>query len=401
MGDVKVKLPELTVLFGPNAAGKSNLLDAIQALSRLGTSRTVADALAEPIRGYPIEAFSFPDGGLPGLLNEQSAQFSLEADLAMDRDSCRYRVEVAIQPGSGSLSVRDEYLSALDRQGEPKGNPFIEKVEKQIRIRRKSKPAHPRYEPVGSNHTQLSDPRLSGVEYKAIEACRKELLDWRVYYLDPRSAMRSAHPPAEVNDIGVLGGDIAPLLYRMQAEETKRFDAVKRTLRTLIPSVDDISVDLDKRRGTLDILVRQGRNEFSSRIISEGTLRVLALCVIAVNPWCGSLIAFEEPENGVHPRRLELIAELLTALAMEQGRQLIVTTHSPLFCSAIIRLARKKENERRISILNVQRGGAGTEARVMDLVGPLFDDPQLAEGLSARSEDGVFEGLVLRGMLDE
>ena len=80
--DVTVELPRMAVLFGPNAAGKSNLLDAIQALSRIGTQRTLADALSEPIRGYPIEAFSFPSGGLAELLSASSAQFSLEADLA-------------------------------------------------------------------------------------------------------------------------------------------------------------------------------------------------------------------------------------------------------------------------------------------------------------------------------
>ena len=59
---IEVQFPQLTVLFGPNAAGKSNLLDAIQALSRVGTERTISDALSEPIRGYPIEAFAFPSG---------------------------------------------------------------------------------------------------------------------------------------------------------------------------------------------------------------------------------------------------------------------------------------------------------------------------------------------------
>lgn len=52
--DVEISFPRFTVLFGPNAAGKSNLLDAIQALARVGTSRTLSDALSEPIRGYPI-----------------------------------------------------------------------------------------------------------------------------------------------------------------------------------------------------------------------------------------------------------------------------------------------------------------------------------------------------------
>src|SRR5437870_12646902 len=90
--DVQLEFPRMAVLFGPNAAGKSNLLDAIQALSRIGTQRTLADALGDPIRGYPIEAFSFPSGGLVELLSVSSAQFSLAADLTRDRSAYRYRV---------------------------------------------------------------------------------------------------------------------------------------------------------------------------------------------------------------------------------------------------------------------------------------------------------------------
>ncbi len=63
--DASVEFPRMAVLFGPNAAGKSNLLDAIQALSRIGTQRTLADAMNDPIRGYPIEAFLFPPAGWP------------------------------------------------------------------------------------------------------------------------------------------------------------------------------------------------------------------------------------------------------------------------------------------------------------------------------------------------
>lgn len=289
LGDVSVSFPRVTVLFGPNAAGKSNLLDAVQALSRVGTCRTLSDALSEPIRGYPIEAFAFPPGGLPALLSEKESHLVLEADLELEKDRFRYRVQLTILPGSGALSVSDEYLTALTAKGEPKGTPTIERVEQQLRIRRKGKAAHPREERVGLNHSILSDPRLGGIEYGAIERCRNDLVGWRVYYLDPRVAMRSAKPPAEVSDIGVLGEYIAPFLYRLRAERPKHFEAIKRTLRSVVPSVEDLEVDLDKRRGTLDVLIRQDGTDFSSRIISEGTLRVLALCAIAVNPWGGFL----------------------------------------------------------------------------------------------------------------
>lgn len=53
--DVTVELPRLAVLFGPNAAGKSNLLDAIQALSWIGNARTLFDALGEPLPWTSIE----------------------------------------------------------------------------------------------------------------------------------------------------------------------------------------------------------------------------------------------------------------------------------------------------------------------------------------------------------
>jgi len=84
--------------------------------------------------------------------------------------------------------------------------------------------------------------------------------------------MRSARPPEELRDIGVRGEFIAPLLHRLCTTEPKRFAAFKRTLRALIPSVQDLAVDLDKRRGTLDIQLSQYGTQLSSRIMSEGTL---------------------------------------------------------------------------------------------------------------------------------
>jgi predicted ATPase len=397
--DVAVAFPRMAVLFGPNASGKSNLLDAIQALSRIGTERTLADALGDPIRGRQIETFTFPTGGLPELLGSPTAQFGLGADLSIGRDSYRYKIDVAIEPASGRLAVADEYLAQLGSRGDPKGRAAIERIEGQLRIRRKGKPAHPRQEPIGLNHSLLSDPRLGGPEYRALERTRQELTAWRIYYLDPRVAMRAERSPSDVRDIGVLGGDTAPFLYRMRAEHPKRFAAVTRTLRSIVPSVEELTVDLDKRRGTLDILIRQGGVDYSSRIVSEGTLRVLALCAIAVNPWGGSLLAFEEPENGVHPRRLELIAELLLALALEQNRQVVVTSHSPLFCNAILRAARERPKE--IGLFNVRRQGAATIVKPFDVAGPLFTNQQVAAALTAGTEDGLFESLLLRGMLDE
>jgi len=398
---VDVNLPQLTLLFGPNAAGKSNFLDALLALSRIATSRTLTDAFSEPLRGYPIEAFSFPSGGLPSLLSAEKAEFTFKADLATGKEPYHYRyhVSIRIHPGSGSLSISDEYLAALGKRGEIKGNPSIEKVENQIRIRRKSKPANPQREPIGLNYAILSDLRFRGAEYRAIERCRNEMADWRTYYLDPRIAMRTAKPPSDVRDIGTLGETIAPFLYRLNDENRKYFDAVKRAVRSLIPSIEDITVDLDKKRGVLDINIRQDGKDFSSRIISEGTLRVMALCAIAVNPWGGTLLAFEEPENGVHPRRLELIAELLFSLAISQGRQVIITTHSPLLCGTVFK--KYQSNPDKIALLRVRQDKTGSIIAPFKTTGPLFADSEIAKALTNGTEDGLFESLLMRGLIDE
>lgn len=399
--DVSVEFPRLAVLFGPNAAGKSNLLDAVAALSWIGNVRTLSDVLDRPlpVRGHAFEAFSFPPGGLPALLKQEHARFSLEADLSVGAERYRYRVEPSIELRSGRLGVADEYLALLSRTGKPRGMPAIERVDSKLRVRRKGKPAHPREEPVGMNHSILSDRSLAGDEYRWLETVRDELGEWCAHYLDPGLAMRAPRPPADVFDIGVHGQDVGPFLYKLRAEEPRRFEAVSRTLRALVPGVESLAVVLDERRGTLDILIRQGGVEYSSRIVSEGTLRVLALCAIAVNPWGGSLLAFEEPENGVHPRRLDLIARLLTSLASDGGRQVIVTTHSPLFCDAVLRHASSAAGD--VGLFNVRRIGQATAVEPFDATGSLYTDSEIAEALTSPTEDGLFENLLLRGLIDE
>lgn len=118
-----------------------------------------------------------------------------------------------------------------------------------------------------------------------------------------------------------------------------------------------------------------------------------------MNPWSGSLLAFEEPENGVHPRRLDLIARLLMSLATDGGRQVIVTTHSPLFCDAVLRLAPSKPGN--VGLLNVRRVGQATAIEPFDATGPLFKDSEIAAALTSQGEDGLFENLRLRGLIDE
>ena len=129
LADVTVEFPQMSVLFGPNSAGKSNLLDAIQALSRIGTERTIMDALdGRMIRGYAFELFALPEGGISGLTSSSTAQFSIEAELTIPegrngrKGRYRYGVDIEIGYRSGALANCGEYLSALSIAGNQRAN---------------------------------------------------------------------------------------------------------------------------------------------------------------------------------------------------------------------------------------------------------------------------------------
>jgi predicted ATPase len=401
---VRVELPRLTVLLGPNAAGKSNFIDALLGLSLLATERTLADAIA-PIRGYPVEAFTLPSGGLEALLRKKRTSFQFDADIQVENSALprsvahrfNYSSSVQIEPATGALSVGHEFLVALDRAGNPKGLPRIEPGHQELTIRpqRQGRPWH---EPLGMNHTLLSDQRLTGEKYRDVDAVRSELGSWRVYYLDPRVQMRRATPPSEVADIGALGENLAPFLYELKHRYRRNFDAVRRAVRSVIPSIRSIDVDLNTRRGELDLIVHQDGVPYSSRVISEGTLRVLALCALALHPQPSSLVAFEEPENGVHPHRLEMIADLLLSVVRNRGTQVVVTTHSPILGAAMLRRMRETPIDIGLFVCSLQDSETVIR-RLEPSPGTLFDDQEILGALSDPRDD-VFEEMLVRGWLD-
>lgn len=401
--DVELELPRLAVLAGPNAAGKSNLLDAIQMLARAGTQRTLADALAEPIRGFPAEAFTLPVGGLSGLMDQPAASFSLEADLELPQPSngraperARYRIGITIDPDTGVLSLADEYLTRTTRDWRPKDTARIEVLNGELHLRRSGGGGRPPHEQLGANHSLLSDARLSGSSYPLFDLARDELRQWRTYYLDPQTAMRAATPPREVEDIGVRGEHVAPFLYGLKTQRPRAFDAVRRALTSVIPAIDDLDVDLDTKRGTLEIQIKQEGTIFSSRIVSEGTLRVLALCALAVTATSG-LVAFEEPENGVQPQRLERIAELLASVARRGGAQIVVTTHSPGFVATM--LERAQADDQDVGIFGVGREGRSTTIKPLRDSG-LWRGEALDELMHDPDPHDKVAALVRRGWLD-
>ena len=418
--DVEVRLDPLAVLFGPNAAGKSNFLDALQLVSKLGTSRTVREAFDPPYRGKPIESFTVGSGGLKGLVERDSLAFSIEVDLRLsaavvdavnlqirdmrrpsgdappegddrpparvrERD-LRYRVEIEMLPRSGVLRVTDEYLAALNAKGEPTGKrkPFIGRQGEKIHLRLEGQ-AHPIYYDRYLDHTILSMPHYPP-HYPHLAAARRELESWLFFYFEPRERMRAANPIKEVRHIGLMGEELAAFLRTLQALKPRQFAAVERALHTLVPNVDGIEVDVNDL-GEAELRLRENGVAIPARVLSEGTLRLLGLLAIGEAP---SLVGFEEPENGVHPRRIRLIAELLRTRARLGGTQYVVTTHSPVLPDLL-------PDD---SLLAVRREERRTRIDPFSAWGPLGRSEGIGRALNDGEEALAVSQRILRGDFD-
>ena len=415
--DASVELAPLVVLFGPNAAGKSNLLEALLLLSRLVGERTLSEAFAEGIRGYPLEAFTLADGGLEQLLHGPLPHLRLEVEMSTPLptasrrrpDILSYQVEVAIDPHSGRLSVQDERLEDLTANHKPRHrNPCLEKMARErdgittdvLAIRRQGSPSHPYEESVGLPHTIVSNRQFTGAErYPLFDQLHQEIGTWRILYLDPIKSMRDPQPPRDVNDIGSRGEWLVPYLHRLKYQQPQAFDAVKRVIAMAIPTITALRTDLNEMRGELELSIQMDGLWLPSRVVSEGTLRLLALCAMAANPFQKGLVAFEEPENGVHPRRIEVVTRLLARASRSQ--QVIVTTHSPQVVVEMVRMIRDGELEaRNVRLIRCATTAAGSTYQPFDSLGPLLDDNDITEGLTTSDDARVLQAMTIGGWLD-
>ena len=422
LGDVEATLEPLTVLFGPNASGKSNFLDALQLLSRMATSRTLKEAFDPPYRGKPLESFSFGGAGLKGLVEQDHLCFSIEADLVLsdavvksvereirdmrqpsgDRSSeaangrakvrerhLRYRIVVEMLPKSGVLRVADEYLAALTRKGEPSRSrkPFLERHDDKLRLRLERQ-AHPRYFDCLLDHSILSMPHYTP-HYPHVAAAQRELASWLFFYFEPRERMRAAGPVKETRHMGLMGEDLAAFLNTLKTADPRQFRGIQRALGMLVPNIDGIDVDVTDL-GEVELRLQEGGVSVPARVLSEGTLRLLGLLALAGVGKPPALVGLEEPENGVHPRRIESIAKMFHTREHLGQSQHIVTTHSPLLVELLpaesLFAVRRKQGRTRIDPLKTWGPLAHRE-----YVDDVFSDENAGPSLAERIMRGDFD----------
>ena len=141
--------------------------------------------------------------------------------------------------------------------------------------------------------------------------------------------MRLPNPVKEVQHIGLMGEDLAAFLNTLRGLNGQQFESVEKSIHTMIPSITGIDVSINKL-GEVELDLREGEKLVSARILSEGALRILGLLALVSAKEPPALIGFEEPENGIHPRRIKRIARFLETRMIRKDIQFIVTTHSSI-----------------------------------------------------------------------
>ena len=376
----KVDLAPFVAILGTNAAGKSNLFDAIQLLSNLA-GQGVSDAI-KGLRGEPMELFRRTASGRATRMNfavevllDPSVRDPWGSQVDVSHTRLRYEVDLEwreVSPGIPRVQVARERAAAISKSvetwrpakgaspafrkrhlkyGRTKTLLTTEEQEGKLTFNIHGDGKQGRVRPASAAEaTVLSS--ITNAEFPHLFALREELRSWRMLQLDPALLRRPV--PATVGDLlWPNGGNLAAVLARIKAEtrsDSRRNGAlsdIAADLNALIPGVSSLNAELDSAANEyrVDLTMRDGL-PFSSRVVSDGTLRILALLTLLHDPRHRGLVCFEEPENGVHPARLKQLVRRLQAMVtrpdtFEEGdeallSQLLLNSHSPLVLSALV-----------------------------------------------------------------
>lgn len=135
------------------------------------------------------------------------------------------------------------------------------------------------------------------------------------------------------------GANLAGVLDRLRDESPERFESLNDSLATWLPEFDRILFDtLETGQRAFALRTRQGQHKIPANALSQGVLLALAMITLSYLPFPPTVICFEEPDRGIHPRLLRDVQDALYRLAYPEDYgetrapvQVIATTHSPYF----------------------------------------------------------------------
>ncbi len=371
----EMEFTPLTVIAGTNASGKSNLFDGLMLLSRLAEV-DIRTAFGEQ-RGDPTELFTQYDENVYATTMEFAVEMLLNRNIKdnwggeYDLNNTRLRYELIIERkpnelGLEDLFVKHESLKKIKPEEDEwikkfknvktlvkklraggSGDPFIQTTQVEggviaIKMRQDGRS--------GAKATPadiISQTVLGGVtsiDFPHVFAAKEEMRSWKLLQLNPEFLREPTKQEPGIKDtISSSGKNMAAALFRIRQIDDYSLIEISRRLNSFLPEFTEVDVYDDKpnRQYIIKLKGVDGK-EFTSRVLSEGTLRILALCILVYDVKNVGLLCFEEPENGIHPHRLEAMSNLVKALSTDFNpdlplRQVIINTHSPALVGEMMR----------------------------------------------------------------
>ncbi|MBU0510912.1 MAG: AAA family ATPase [Chloroflexi bacterium] len=334
---VTLELRDLNVLMGPNGAGKTNLIEAIHLLHNTPND---------------LAAFLRQGGGShewiwKGQINAKEKRARVETFLDLDLDSedglrafpLHYYLEFT-QSGF-TFEITDERVEAAvilegyDRPslffGYENGHPLIGPFNdddplSHIQFRLPREDIDPQQSILAQ---RIARNQLSPLDeyFASIRLFR----EWEFgRFATQRLPGQADHP----NDfLAEDGSNLGLVINKLQVDHHRAWVKIMNYMQRFCDPVSDIVVKVEA--GSVQIFLKENYLDKltpASRL-SDGTLRFLSMLVVLLHPSVPPLVVIEEPELGLHPDAVSLMAEVLQEAS--NRTQLIITTHSDLLVSAI------------------------------------------------------------------
>ena len=294
----RLELRPINVLIGPNGSGKSNFIGVFSFLNaiRNGALRTcVARA-----------------GGAGRVLHFGSKTTqSLAIHISFEDGRNQYKIELESDDGDELFPSRETvYFWDREHHSEPYGSSL----------------------PRRNGEAGISD---SGLRTGIAGYVRKHLGRWRLYHFHDTSAASPMKKTADVNDNRRLrsdGSNLAAFLYRLRETRDEEYGLIRRTVRLAAPFLDDFLLEplaLNEDKIRLEWRHRGSDAYFDASSLSDGTLRFIALATLLLQPadLRPSVLLLDEPELGLHPFAVTLLASLVKNASHET--QIVLATQSP------------------------------------------------------------------------
>lgn len=301
LADIKLDdVRQATVLIGANGSGKSNFIRFFEMLSWM-------------LKAHRLDEFVQRHGGASDQLFGGVKHTSrIDASLTMDTDI-----------------GRNEYCFALAHAHPDR---FIFTEEK-FRFSDFHKKTIAPWIPLGSGHAEakIIEQRSADTTAKVIVWLLNNCAVYQFHDTSDSSNFKKKWEAEDNNYLKSHGGNLAAVLHRLEQEDSKRFDLICRQINRILPVFDRFQIEESYGKVSLRWKAKDTSQTFGAHVTSDGSLRFFALVTLLNLPseMLSNVILLDEPELGLHPAAVNLIASMVKSLAEE--RQVIVATQSPLF----------------------------------------------------------------------